>query len=1123
MYASSSDLLYQEKKIKDIWREIQKNNLDYVSKLDESEIFDRKRQFSEAKSVEKLLVAFSNTFGGIIAFGIDDQKSIFELDRDHRDKIDNQVINLNRKLQPPTSLLTHVIKTRNDNGCFFVFVQRNRGILSKTHNGITYKREGRNCVEMTDEEIELFNRIEKESLLDLDQFKKRAENSKMLTHYKRFFGREIELMKLHDFLNSNQKTAVVVGKGGVGKTRLLIEFAQEIAKNKSWDVKFIHPYLEFKRILSKKNLVLFVDEAMNYEHVERVVDYVFHGSFNKKQKIKLILASRSIFEKSLTSLIQRISYPGKGIEKFYLTETQPFLLRVLKSKIKDFIKHYYSIPSGIVDFIVKESNNSFSWAIVLSEFFMFEQKKGSVEDILKWKTSKYSLDLSKKIQTTLEDVEYTIKIVSLLNPIIWENDKHILKSLPNGEILINILSQSFQIDSDLLTVIKDKEYTYIFIKPDILSDFYRLNFISENYENFRYFWTRNVARMGFRISRNVSLLLRSKGGINENIENVLSEIWKTINTEKGESIEYFDSLLFFLQEMNEFSFINTTSINKQIWKSSYVIVKKEDERAHYSYTKVLASLSKLYIKTKNIQEMSNCLNEVRELRVFDEKIERSEVAILVNISLCCSSENNLSILERIMTELKEIIRVSHARELILDYSTAIINAVHHFGKNKKKEKMMGLLKELKEIKNLNNDKEFRTKYGNGLINATTFYGEFEDYDAVEYCLAEIRQMNKDYPEKTLRVILGKATVNAILNYGKNKKYDKMTYLVDELRISYMDFHDKDSAIFYANGLNNSITYFSESSILRDMENIMLEIQTIVRDFNIIEIHREFAKSLISFIRFCFEKKSTKNFDIYLSILEKMIEENRDIEILTSLAKSLFNTISLKGELKEFSKLRIYLKKLEFLYENNKTKEIFIWLANAYQSSISQYCKEEKLKQVRHIKRKFKKIFEKNTINLQVRIEYGKCLYNLQNSFGEKRQFGDMKKIKNEIFELCTAFTHEGILELKAKSSFTTLVHLSQNNQPLSFSDILVSFNTRHHLPKEEGQNKDIQQIEQNFIKEIISKIKDIGNNPEEMAHFISWLSSQIKNVIDKFQVRESVISMLDDETKTLVSKSWLLY
>ncbi len=50
MYSSSSDLLYQEKKIKDIWREIQKNNLDYVSMVDESEAFDRKRQFHPRNS-----------------------------------------------------------------------------------------------------------------------------------------------------------------------------------------------------------------------------------------------------------------------------------------------------------------------------------------------------------------------------------------------------------------------------------------------------------------------------------------------------------------------------------------------------------------------------------------------------------------------------------------------------------------------------------------------------------------------------------------------------------------------------------------------------------------------------------------------------------------------------------------------------------------------------------------------------------------------------------------------------------------------------------------------------------------------------------------------------------------
>ena len=78
-----------------------------------------------------------------------------------------------------------------------------------------------------------------------------------------------ELKELHDFLNSDKEIKLITGDGGVGKTRLAIEFANktEEEKNDNWNVYFIHPYKDFNSglIPDEKNTLLILDETSRYD------------------------------------------------------------------------------------------------------------------------------------------------------------------------------------------------------------------------------------------------------------------------------------------------------------------------------------------------------------------------------------------------------------------------------------------------------------------------------------------------------------------------------------------------------------------------------------------------------------------------------------------------------------------------------------------------------------------------------------------------------------------------------------------------------------------------------------------------------------------------------------------
>jgi len=142
------------KKVNELWKQITNEHVSEIMKIDESEFFDRKQQLPKLNKVEEIIVAMSNTFGGILAFGFDDSKKSCLLNSKQRDGIQNQITSICTKNIRPTitpKFYPKIIK--DDLGYIFVFIPRYEVKRHMTKEGRYLKRIGSNNVPIPPEEI----------------------------------------------------------------------------------------------------------------------------------------------------------------------------------------------------------------------------------------------------------------------------------------------------------------------------------------------------------------------------------------------------------------------------------------------------------------------------------------------------------------------------------------------------------------------------------------------------------------------------------------------------------------------------------------------------------------------------------------------------------------------------------------------------------------------------------------------------------------------------------------------------------------------------------------------------------------------------------------------------------
>lgn len=120
------------------------------------------------------------------------------------------------------------------------------------------------------------------SFLTLDAYLKRTDVEPLMNY--KFIGRRNELNHLDRFLDNNEKVKAIIGEGGLGKTRLAIEFARKVIAEVDWDVYFVRsdsePFRNLNRLRGDKILII-LDEATRCTDRDKLIDFALNSQFPK--------------------------------------------------------------------------------------------------------------------------------------------------------------------------------------------------------------------------------------------------------------------------------------------------------------------------------------------------------------------------------------------------------------------------------------------------------------------------------------------------------------------------------------------------------------------------------------------------------------------------------------------------------------------------------------------------------------------------------------------------------------------------------------------------------------------------------------------------------------------------
>lgn len=150
-----------------------------------------------------------------------------------------------------------------------------------------------------------------------DFFHRLLNPNNLFNHTWSLIGRTDLLQGLHDFINSEQRVAILTGRGGIGKTKLLHTFANEFSSHHPrWALRFLAQDVQ----IAKESLdelptgpcVVVVDDAHRCDSLSNLLAFVQQPS----RQIKLVLSSRPQGIDYLHSRLVQVGFDSREITEF---------------------------------------------------------------------------------------------------------------------------------------------------------------------------------------------------------------------------------------------------------------------------------------------------------------------------------------------------------------------------------------------------------------------------------------------------------------------------------------------------------------------------------------------------------------------------------------------------------------------------------------------------------------------------------------------------------------------------------------------------------------------------------------------------------------------------------------
>lgn len=608
-----------------------------------------------------------------------------------------------------------------------------------------------------------------------------------LLRYDKFFGREEELEKLKEFLESDKKIMIIVGEQGTGKSRLLLEFARGLITEplnvSHWKPLFIQPFQDFFPTSLNGETLIIVDETVRYRDINKIIDYVLNI---ENDNSKLLLSTSPAFLNSLESQINQMNYSTE-------------LINLSKGNISDFLKWYYPyLDERNRELIVQECGNSFIFAIIYSEYW---KEDGSVykdiENILSWKVAKYIKYLSEKTGLEIEDVSYIINIISFILPIKWSSDQETLKQvLPAQKYnsLENIL-QEIRFEKYENTIISFQNSKYI---RNMIPLCNHILFKSVKNREITGILEELIPYFSYRILYNIIIATITNGTSSEDVTKLLNSIWCQLSNKDGMYIEYLSSIRFLTAFPDVLSTLDLTKLNSNRWLRSYENLRNGDS-SEKSKIDILVSIYNIIHFYGNSGELFEMNKVLEQFETYCQRKPDKDFDLMLGICFAlacdyCGNFNHLKKMDFYLDKLR-ILYKKYISDLYQNMASSLSGAY---------------------ISHISSDD-------------ITLPRQLDNY------LKEIRQICHSFPEERTIEKYSRVLASAIINSSKNRKINQLLEYFREIELIYQKYPNVVRPRLIL-ALRESAPYLSEDDrvlLYKTMEKLFVEIRGHLGDNNII--------------------------------------------------------------------------------------------------------------------------------------------------------------------------------------------------------------------------------------------------------------------------------------------------
>lgn len=404
------------------------------------------------------------------------------------------------------------------------------------------------------------NQIHLKSFLTTEElFSRSLESTNLLNHKYHFVGRSDILSQLDSFLESDKKIALLPGRGGIGKSRILFEFGKNFeSKHNEWELRYVSESpltKESIRELPKRKCTIVVDDAHRREDIITLLETAQQAEVITKFPIKIILAFRphglnyikSSYSKCGfdTCRIEEISEIGELKRK----EKEKLGKSILGSKHQEYLEPLIKVAkdSTIVLVIGAKliAENKVQPALL-------EQDKEFQDAVF----SRFQEDILAGIISDDLDATFCrdlLSIISILSPI-QKNNEFIEKTAKFLEVKkskintsINTLERGGVLHrvGSKLRITPDVLSDHILHNSCITSDGYSTGYSQEIFEAFGDTYLKNIlenlSELDWRVTRQnreTDLLVEIWNNIEEKFKNS-SNLEKVVLLNKFEKVAYF--------------------------------------------------------------------------------------------------------------------------------------------------------------------------------------------------------------------------------------------------------------------------------------------------------------------------------------------------------------------------------------------------------------------------------------------------------------------------------------------------------------------------------------------------------------------------------------------------------